>query len=312
MPATRSDSRKAKPVEYVIQQIVNAMAVGSEYALLALGLAIVFSIIGLVNFAHGELITIGGYAMYLVALLWVPNPWVLVVIGIAFAALAAWLFEKVAFSQIRNAPTNTGILTAFGVSIIVQNSFVIFIATRPKPIPTPPLLGEILTLGSIRLPVLQLVETGVTIIAIGLLMLLLTRTTIGLAMRAAAKDFTAVRLMGIRANRVIMAAFVISGLLAGLAATFIISRRGAVDPFMGSIPVLKAFVACVLGGLGSLPGAVVGGLALGGFEILLQATLPQAVTVYRDAIVFAVVALVLVAFPKGLVGRKVELGDKDA
>lgn len=299
-------------MEYFVQQLVNALAVGSEYALLALGLAIVFSIIGLVNFAHGELITIAGYVMFFAAMLWAPSPWLLVALAVACAGIAAWLFEKIAFSQIRNAPTNTGILTAFGVSIMVQNAFVIFIATRPKPVPTPAIFGEILTIGGIRLPVLQLAETATMVVAIGLLMLLLTRTTIGLAMRAAAKDFTAVRLMGIRAGRVIMAAFVISGVLAGLAATFIISRRGAVDPFMGSIPVLKAFVACVLGGLGSLPGAVVGGLALGMFEILLQATLPQAVTVYRDAIVFGVVALVLVGFPNGLVGRKVELGDKEA
>ena len=298
-------------MDYVLQQALNALSVGSEYALLALGLAIVFSIVGLVNFAHGELITVAGYAIYFAAAMMAPSPWALVGIGLAFAIGAAWAFERVAFRAIRNAPVNTGILTAFGVSIMVQNAFVIFVATRPKPVQTPEVLASVVQLGPLRLPVLQLVETGVTAVAILALVALLRGTTLGLAMRAAAKDFTAVRLMGIRANRVIQAAFMISGFLAGLAAIFILSRRGAVDPFMGFVPVLKAFVACVLGGLGSLPGAVVGGLVLGIFEVTLQVVLPQDVAAYRDAIVFAVVGLTLVRFPAGLLGRTVELGDKD-
>jgi branched-chain amino acid transport system permease protein len=299
-------------MEYLIQQIVNALSVGSEYALLALGLAIVFSIIGLVNFAHGELITVAGYSIFFAAAIYLPSPWLALPIAVVGAMLAAILFERVAFRAIRNASTNTGILTAFGVSILVQNAFIIFVATRPKPVATPEWLSSMLEIGTLQLPVLQIVETLVTVVAIVALAVLLKRTTIGLAMRAAAKDFIAVRLMGIKANRVILAAFAISGFLAGLAAVFIISRRGAIDPFMGSVPVLKAFVACVLGGLGSLQGAVVGGIALGVFEVLLQAFLPREVTMFRDAIVFAAVAVVLVKFPEGLLGRKLELGDKEA
>ncbi|PWR25439.1 branched-chain amino acid ABC transporter permease [Zavarzinia aquatilis] len=299
-------------MEYFIQQLVNALSVGSEYALLALGLAIVFSIIGLVNFAHGELITVAGYAMFFAAATWLPNPWLALPIGIGGAALAAIVFEKVAFRAIRNASTNTGILTAFGVSIIVQNVFIIFVATRPKPVQTPDFLSSMITIGELTVPTLQVLETVVTTIAIAALLIILKKTTVGMAMRAASKDFMAVRLMGIKANWVIQSAFIISGILAGIAAVFIISRRGAVDPFMGSVPVLKAFVACVLGGLGSLQGAVIGGVALGVFEVLLQVTLPQEITAYRDAIVFGVVGLVLVAFPQGLLGRKVELGDKEA
>jgi branched-chain amino acid transport system permease protein len=298
--------------EYILQQIINALSVGSEYALLALGLAIVYSIVGLVNFAHGEIITVAGFAMYFAVAFFAPNPWLLLAIALVFATLTAVLFERVAFRAIRNAPVNTGMLTAFGISIIVQNAFVIFVATRPRPIQTPAFLGEQIFLGSFRLPVLQVLETSVTIVAIVALVALLRFTTIGLAMRAAAKDFTTVRLMGIRANRVIYVAFLISGFLAGLAAIFILSRRGAVDPFMGFVPVLKAFVACVVGGLGSLPGAVLGGLLLGVCEVLLQAILPQEAAAYRDAIVFAMVGLVLVQFPQGLMGRNVELGDKES
>jgi branched-chain amino acid transport system permease protein len=298
--------------EYILQQVVNALAVGSEYALLALGLAIVYSIVNLVNFAHGEIITVAGYSMFFAAASFIRDPLVLMLLAILCATFTALIFERVAFRAIRNAPLNTGMLTAFGVSIIVQNIFVIFVATRPRAVQTPAFLSEILTIGGLRLPVLQIVETVTTFVAILALVALLRSTTIGLAMRAAAKDFTTVRLMGVRANRVIQAAFLISGLLAGIAAVFIFSRRGAVDPFMGFVPVLKAFVACVIGGLGSLPGAVLGGLLLGAFEVFLQVVLPPDVAAYRDAIAFSVVGLILVLYPQGLLGKRTELGDKEA
>jgi branched-chain amino acid transport system permease protein len=297
--------------EYILQQVVNALAVGSEYALLALGLAIVYSIVNLVNFAHGEIITVAGYSMFFAAASFIRDPLVLMLLAILCATFTALIFERVAFRAIRNAPLNTGMLTAFGVSIIVQNIFVIFVATRPRAVQTPAFLSEILTIGGLRLPVLQIVETVTTFVAILALVALLRSTTIGLAMRAAAKDFTTVRLMGVRANRVIQAAFLISGLLAGIAAVFIFSRRGAVDPFMGFVPVLKAFVACVIGGLGSLPGAVLGGLLLGAFEVFLQVVLPPDVAAYRDAIAFSVVGLILVLYPQGLLGKRTELGDKE-
>jgi branched-chain amino acid transport system permease protein len=297
--------------EYILQQVVNALAVGSEYALLALGLAIVYSIVNLVNFAHGEIITVAGYSMFFAAASFIRDPLVLMLLAILCATVTALIFERVAFRAIRNAPLNTGMLTAFGVSIIVQNIFVIFVATRPRAVQTPAFLSEILTIGGLRLPVLQIVETVTTFVAILALVALLRSTTIGLAMRAAAKDFTTVRLMGVRANRVIQAAFLISGLLAGIAAVFIFSRRGAVDPFMGFVPVLKAFVACVIGGLGSLPGAVLGGLLLGAFEVFLQVVLPPDVAAYRDAIAFSVVGLILVLYPQGLLGKRTELGDKE-
>jgi branched-chain amino acid transport system permease protein len=298
--------------EYVLQQLINAMSVGSEYALLALGLAIVYSIVGLVNFAHGEIITVAGFSMFFATAMFAPNPLVLLFICLAGATLTALAFERVAFRSIRNASVNTGMLTAFGVSIIVQNALVIFVATRPRPVQTPAFLGELFFVGPFRVPLLQVLETGVTIVAIVALVALLRFTTIGLAMRAAAKDFTTVRLMGVHANRVIYVAFLISGFLAGIAAIFILSRRGAVDPFMGFVPVLKAFVACVVGGLGSLPGAVLGGFLLGVAEVLLQVILPTEAAAYRDALVFAMVGLLMVQFPQGLLGKTMELGDKES
>ncbi len=300
-------------MDYVIQQILNAASVGGEYALLALGLAIVFSVMGLVNFAHGEIITIAGFTMYALFIFATPtSAWVLLPIGIAAAVAAAVTFERVAFRPVRNAPGTTGLLTAFGVSIVVKNFFVSVVgATRPRAVPTPDWLNSQVEIGMVQIQTLQLLEAAVTAIALVLLVARLRGTNSGRAMRAAAKDFTTVRLMGIRANQVVLAAFVISGLLAGLAAVFIMARRGAVEPFLGFSPVLKAFVAAVLGGFGSLTGAVDGGLALGAAEVLFQIVLPDSIAGYRDAFVFLLVAGVLIVRPQGLFGRKYQFGDKE-
>lgn len=288
-------------MEETAQQVLNALSLGGEYALLALGLAMVFSVMGLVNFAHGEFITITGYAMLGGYYLGIPIL-LLLPVGVAAAVAAGIVFERVAFRPVRNASPTTGLLTAFGVSIVIQNFFLIFIATRPRAVPTPSWMRQTISIGSLDVQMLQVLEGTVTLVAILLLAWLLRKTTVGIAMRAAATDFNTVRLMGVRANRVIATAFAISGLLAGVTALFIIARRGAVDPFMGFIPVLKAFVATVLGGFGSLTGAVIGGFALGALEVGFQATLPDAWAGFRDAFVFLLVGAVLVLRPQGIFG----------
>lgn len=298
-------------MDYLLQQSMNALSLGGEYALLALGLAIVFSVMGLVNFAHGDLITVGGYAMFLVAVgLGLTNPVLLLPIGVFAVVLFAMFLEKVAFKPVRAAPPTTGMLMAFGVSILIQNAALIFVGTRPKPVPTIDFLMTSVTIGSVRIPIVQILETAVTVAAILLLVVFLRRTTIGMAMRAAAKDVATVRLMGIRADRVVAAAFAISGLLAGLATIFIMARRGAVDPFMGFTPVLKAFVAAVIGGFGSLPGAVIGGFALGIAEVLLQVVLPPQMAGFRDAFIFSAVGVLLLVRPQGILGQRPDFGEK--
>lgn len=298
-------------MDYLLQQSMNALSLGGEYALLALGLAIVFSVMGLVNFAHGDLITVGGYAMFLVAIyVGVTNPVVLVPVGILAAVLFAVVLEKVAFKPVRSAPPTTGMLMAFGISILIQNVVLIFVGTRPKSVPTMDFLLETVTIGSVRIPVVQVLETAVTFIAIAILVVFMKRTTIGLAMRAAAKDVRTVRLMGVRADRMVSVAFAISGFLAGLATIFILARRGAVDPFMGFTPVLKAFVAAVIGGFGSLPGAVIGGFALGIAEVGLQSVLPESMGGFRDAIIFTAVGILLLVRPQGILGERPDFGEK--
>lgn len=293
-----------------MQQTFNALSVGGEYALLALGLAIVFSVMRLVNFAHGDMITVSGYAMFLIVMFGIRDPLLVLPFGVLATVLAALAMERIAFKPVRNSSPTTGMLTAFGVSIIIQNVALIFGGSRPKAVPTADWIASSISFGSVQIPVVQVLETFVTMAAIIGLVAFLRYTTIGLAMRAAARDVPTVRLMGIKADRVILAAFGISGLLAGLAGVFILARRGAVDPFMGFAPVLKAFVAAVLGGFGSLPGAVVGGFALGIAEVSLQVLLPSEIAGFRDAFVFLLIGILLVFRPQGIMGERPDFGEK--
>ena len=297
-------------MEYLAQQVMNALSFGAEYALIALGLAIVFSIMGLVNFAHGEMIAVGGYSMLAFTALLLGNPIVVIVGAIAAASLASVMLERVAFRPVRYADPTTGLLTAFGVSMILQNMFLLFVSPRPIAVNTLFFLDWPVEVAGVRVSSLQIFEAVTTVLVIVALMLFLRRTTMGLAMRAASLDFEMVRLTGIRANRIFAAAFLISGLLAGLACIFIMARRGSVDPHMGFNPVLKAFVACVVGGFGSLPGAVLGGFLLGAVEVAMLTLLPQSYGGMKDAFVFAIIALILVWRPEGILSARAEKGDK--
>lgn len=297
-------------MDYAIQQILNALSFGAEYALIALGLAIVFSIMGLVNFAHGEVIAFGGYALAVGGTLLTGNPWLLMVFVLIACVLVSVALERAAFRTVRNADITTGLLTAFGVSIILQNVFLLLGSPRPVAATQFIFLDRVVNFGDIRVSSLQIYETVVTLIAIAGLGAFLRRSTLGIAMRAAALDFEMVRLCGIRANRVVAGAFAISGLLAGLACIFIMARRGSVEPQMGFDPVLTAFVACVVGGFGSLPGAVLGGFLLGFLEVAMLVLLPQSYGGMAQAAVFTAVAGVLIWRPDGILSPAREKGDK--
>ncbi|MDR6289573.1 branched-chain amino acid transport system permease protein [Inquilinus ginsengisoli] len=286
-------------MDILIQQILNALSLGGTYALLALGLAVVFSVLGLINFAHGELMTIAGYTLFFAITAGVPL-WLAVPAALAAAALAAVLMERIAFRPLRGANGTTLLLTSFAVSGILQVVFQATISARPRPVPVPEVLAGAITIGPYHLGVIQLLSIVTTIVMVGLLGLFLRRTLIGLAIRAASIDFPMTRMMGIRANAVIATAFAISGLLAGVSGLLWVAQRGSVDPLMGFLPVLKAFIAAILGGIGSLPGAVIGGFCLGFIEIGLQALLPDPVLPFRDAVALLLVILLLLCRPQGL------------
>lgn len=298
-------------MEYFVQQFLNAVAFGAEYALLALGLAVVYSIMRLMNFAHGEVISTAGYAVLLAMSLGFSSPWIAVLVPIVAAGVVSVVLERVAFRPVRNAPATTGMLTAFGVSIMLQNLLQLLVSARPQAMPLLNGLSATWYLGPYAVSSLQILELAAAIVCIGGLVLFLNHSNLGIAMRAASRDFATVRLMGIRANRVIAIAFAISGILAGVATVFILARRGGVAPDMGFVLVLKPFVACVIGGFGSLAGAAVGGMLLGFIEVGLLVALPQEYGGLKDALTYAIVIAILVYRPEGLLGSRRELGDKE-
>ena len=287
-------------MDVVLQQIVNAISLGGIYALLALGLAVVFSIVSLVNFAHGELMTVAGYGLFFAAAVSLPFPFA-VCIAVLVAVIAALLTERFAFRPMRKADATGLLLTSFAVSAILRVIFQNGISARPKPVPLPSGFAGVIDIGFLHIGIVPLLSIVMTVLSLAALTLFLNRTTLGKAMRAAAEDFQVLRLMGIKANRVIAVAFAVSGALAGVAAVLWIAQRGSVDPLMGVVPVLKAFVAAVIGGLGSLTGAVAGGFALGMLEVLFQAFLPDAALPFRDAFVLGFVILILIWRPDGLI-----------
>lgn len=286
-------------MELFVQQLVNAVSLGGVYAMLALGLAIVFSIVRLINFAHGDIMTFGGYGVFLALLFGMP-PLAAVAIGVGAAVAMAMAMERAAFRAMRGADVVSLLITSFAVSEILKVLFQNGISARPVPIAVPPSWSGAYQIGDVTIGVAPTISIIVALCAFGGLTLVLRRTTIGVAMRAAAEDLEMLRLLGVRANRVVAAAFALSGLLAGIAAIVWTAQRGSVDPMMGFFPVLKAFIATVLGGLGSLGGAVLGGFVIGVLEVLTQAFLPDALSPYRDAIVIATVIAALLWRPDGL------------
>ena len=282
---------RAVTIELFLQQTVNAVSLGGTYALLALGLAIVFSIMGMINFAHGELMTISGYTLFYCGLAGVPFI-VSVPLAILVAMLAAMAMERIAFRPVRNSSPATMLVTSFAVAIILQTLFQNLISTRSQPVLLPDVLAESIAIGDFLIGVNKLLAIGATIVMLLFLNWFLKRTAVGVAMRAAAEDFPVARLMGVRANAVISGAFALSGLLAGVAAVLWVSQRASVDPLMGFVPVLKAFIASILGGLGSLTGAVAGGFLLGFIEIYLTAFLPEALQEFKEPIGLGIVVLV--------------------
>lgn len=291
-------------MEVAIQQVVNALALGGTYAMLALGLAVVFSVMKLINFAHGELMTVSGYAFVAAISLNLPFYMGVVLALVAGVAMAV-ILERAAFRRLRGSSPATLLITSFAVSIVLQTLFQSLISPRPQPAPMPGFFSSSIALGSLQVGSIQAISIVVTIVTLALLVALFKYTVIGISIRAASLDFRTTRLMGVRADVVISLAFAISGLLAAISGFLWVAQRGSVDPLMGFFPVLKAFIGAVLGGFGSLPGAVVGGFVLGTIETVLQATLPTRLAAFKDPLALLIVIIMLVFRPNGLVPVKV-------
>ncbi len=284
----------------ILQFLIDAVSLGSLYALMALGLVIVYGILKLVNFAYGELVMVVGYTLFLLSTS--PPPWIVIALLSVVAAIAtSYLTERVAFRPVREKSLTAMLITSFAVSTILQDSALLFISPRPKAVPQPEIFTKSVTIGVLIVPMRNILGIVVSLALLVILVILLKRTILGMALRAAADNFTMTRLLGVPANLVISVAFAVSGLLAGVVGIFWIGRIGAVTPTIGFTPLIIAFVATVIGGMTSLEGAVLGGYIFGLLTTLTNLLLPQGLLAFRDAFTFSIVILVLLFRPEGLI-----------
>ena len=290
-------------VDYLVQQTINAFSLGSIYALVAIGLAMVFGILRLINFAHGDLMMVACYvAFFLIATGMGVIP--VMVISVLSAVLVGILMERVAYRPVRGAPDVIMLLTSLAVSILIQNVFIMFLSPVPRSFRsiTPKFFDTVNYWGAVGISNINIVTIAVTVVLFLLLTLFVTKTRLGISMRATSEDLMASQLVGININRVIVTAFAIGSGMAGVAGYLWAARLGKIDPLMGFIPLLKAFVAAVIGGFGSIAGAVLGAYLLGFAEIFLIGFLPPELSSYRDAFVFLLLILVLLVRPNGILG----------
>ena len=282
-------------------QLLNGLGLGSIYALIALGYSMVYGIVQLINFAHGDIIMVGGYAIY-VALSMAGMPlWLAVLVPIVVCALAGVLIERLAYQRLltHNAERISLLITALGVSIFLQNLFMLVFGSEAKTVP--PMFGSnSVELGGLSVASSTLINIVVSVVMMVILQLLVNRTKIGKAMQATSEDAGAAKLMGINTKNIIMLTFAVGSILAAVGAVLYCNTYPQIRPTMGNLLGLKAFVAAVLGGIGSIPGAMLGGYLLGVLEQLTKAYITTEVT---DAVVFAILIVVLLVRPARLMGR---------
>ena len=314
--------------DYFIQQVVNAVSAGSLYALMAVGLALIFSILRLINFAHGDIMMVAAYLLTFALFAGMPLPAALVFMVVCTVVIGL-LMERIAYRPIRGAAEVAMLLTSFAVGQILQNGTLLVSRLAGQPVqiafPAPEIVSGVVAFGAITVPKVNIVSFVTGAVLLTLLTVFVTRTRLGLSMHAAAEDLAAARLMGIRVNRVVATAFAISSGLAAVAGFLYASQAGQINPYLGFTPVLKAFIAAVIGGFGSLSGAVIGAYALGFLEViptalsgiadilppgavspgvhdLLAQVFPSSLGSYRDAFVFVFLILMLLFRPNGIVG----------
>jgi branched-chain amino acid transport system permease protein len=284
---------------FSVQFLIDVLSLGGAYALMALGLVIVYGILRLVNFAYGELIMVAGYAMFLVS--GSGAPWlVMALVGVAMAVVAGIATDYVAFRPVR-AKSVTALITSFAFSTLLQNAALLFISPRPRPVPLPEIFSQTVTILGAVTPLRNIITIAAAVILLALFAWMMRSTVLGIAMRAAATNFTMARMLGVPANLIISSAFAISGLLGGVVGILWIGRIGTVVPGIGLEPLLVAFIATVIGGMRSMQGAVIGGFLLALIDTTLNYTLPQDLLKFRDAFTFSLVILILLWRPDGLI-----------
>ena len=285
-----------------LQQFVNALSLGSLYALIAIGYTMVYGILRLINFAHGDIFMIGGYlAFYGVSAFLMPW-WLAVILAIALTTLFGVGLERIAYRPLRDSPRISIMISAIGASFLIENLAIVLFDARPKAFHVPEFFGRNFILGGVHVASVSLIIPVVTAVILAVLLWVVHRTKVGMAMRAVSTDVEAARLMAIDVNQIVSITFAIGSALAAIGGIMWALKYPRLEPLMGIMPGLKCFIAAVIGGIGSIAGAVLGGLLLGVIELMTVAFLPE-LTGYKDAFAFVLLIVVLLVKPTGLLGK---------
>lgn len=283
-----------------LNQLINGLQIGSIYALIALGYTMVYGIVKLINFAHGDIIMVGAYAALLsMTSLGLPFP-LAVVISMVVCIVVGVVIERVAYKPLRSSPRISSLITAIGVSLFLQNLAQTIFSATPKPFPAIFTVAPI-SVGSLNISFTTLLTIVLSLLLMALLQFVVRSTRTGKAMRAVSEDTGAAQLMGINVNTTISITFAIGCALAAIGAVLYCIAYPRVQPTMGSLPGLKAFIAAVLGGIGIIPGAMLGGLIMGVAESLTKGYISSSLA---DAVVYGILIIVLLVKPAGLLGKK--------
>lgn len=286
-----------------VQHLINGLSLGSLYALIAIGYTMVYGILRLINFAHGDIFMLGAYLVFY-GLTWTALPWYAVfILAALLTGFFGILLERAAYAPLRHEPRITVLISAIGASFLMENLGILIFGGVPKAFPVPAILDYSVKTGGISFNVIQVVIPVVTALLLLLLYFLVNKTKIGMSMRALATDYEAASLMGINVNRTISFTFLIGSLLAAIGGMLYACRYPQLMPLMGMMPGIKCFIAAVIGGIGNLAGAVVGGLILGMSEILIVGLLPS-LNDYRDGFAFVILIIILILKPTGLFGSR--------
>ncbi len=282
-----------------LQHCLTGISLGGAYALIAIGYTMVYGILRLINFAHGEIFMMAGYFMIFCMS---SMPWQLAIPVVLLVTILLGVgIERAAYKPLRTAPRMSIMISAIGVSYLLQNLATYLFTAIPRGYPEIPLLKRIFQIGDVSASLVTFLTPVLTVVLVILLMLLINHTKVGMAMRAVSKDFETSKLMGIKINSVISMTFVIGSALAAIGSVLYFTDRMSVTPFSGTLPGLKCFVAAVFGGIGSIPGAVVGGFLIGISETVLVAL---GYSTFSDAFTFLLLILMLLLKPTGLFGEK--------
>ena len=289
-------------IDILLQHITNALSLGSLYALIAIGYTMVYGILRLINFAHGDIFMLGGYAaFYLITLLFMPW-WVGFIVAFGITGILGIGLERVAYKPLRTSPKISIMISAIGASFFIESLATVIFGGRPKGFPVPEIFNKVVHLGAVSVVNVSLLIPVLTAALLVVLLVIINKTKTGMAMRAVSKDIAAARLMGIDVNRIVSFTFGTGSVLAAIGGVMWAMKYPQLNPTMGMIPGLKCFIAAVVGGIGNISGAVLGGLLMGFLEIMIIAFLPT-LTGYRDAFAFVLLIIVLMVKPSGLLGR---------